>query len=98
MKLLVVKRPNISQAEFCTFFYDALTQICLFKIRLFTRTNYFCVSRVHITKETLVYLGDSYEVEPGEGGERNSYLKTHNIETFLIVPKDECRINVSISI
>lgn len=49
---------------------------------------------MHITKETLHYLGDSYEVEPGDGGQRNSYLKTHNIETFLIVPKDEYRINV----
>jgi hypothetical protein len=55
--------------------------------------NFF--SRVHITKETLHYLGDSYEVEAGDGGERNSYLKTHNIETFLIVPKDEIRNNVS---
>ncbi|XP_059489489.1 adenylate cyclase type 5 [Neocloeon triangulifer] len=49
--------------------------------------------RVHVTKETLQYLGDSYEVEPGNGGQRNSYLRTNNIATYLIVPKDECRIN-----
>ncbi|KAK9693517.1 Adenylate cyclase, conserved domain [Popillia japonica] len=41
--------------------------------------------RVHITKETLRCLGDDYEVEPGNGGERNSYLKDHNIDTYLIV-------------
>lgn len=40
---------------------------------------------MHITKETLKFLGTDYEVEPGEGGERNNYLKDHNIETYLIV-------------
>ncbi|KAK7602501.1 hypothetical protein V9T40_008090 [Parthenolecanium corni] len=50
--------------------------------------------RVHITKETLCYLDGIYKVEPGNGGERNSYLKDHNIETFLIVPDDS---NVSYS-
>lgn len=48
----------------------------------------FSSSRVHITKETLRYLDGMYKVEPGNGGERNSYLKDHNIETFLIVPDD----------
>ncbi|CAG9853898.1 unnamed protein product [Phyllotreta striolata] len=41
--------------------------------------------RVHITKETLKCLGNDYVVEPGNGGERNSYLKDHNINTYLIV-------------
>ncbi|XP_076269275.1 adenylate cyclase type 6 isoform X2 [Rhynchophorus ferrugineus] len=41
--------------------------------------------RVHITKETLKCLGSDYVVEPGRGGDRNSYLKDHNIDTFLIV-------------
>ncbi|XP_071978192.1 adenylate cyclase type 5 isoform X5 [Engystomops pustulosus] len=41
--------------------------------------------RIHITKATLNYLNGDYEVEPGTGGERNPYLKKHNIETFLIV-------------
>uniref|UniRef100_A0A6I8NFV9 Adenylate cyclase type 5 n=1 Tax=Ornithorhynchus anatinus TaxID=9258 RepID=A0A6I8NFV9_ORNAN len=41
--------------------------------------------RIHITKATLNYLNGDYEVEPGSGGERNAYLKDHNIETFLIV-------------
>ncbi|KAL1116460.1 hypothetical protein AAG570_004933, partial [Ranatra chinensis] len=44
--------------------------------------------RVHITKETLRYLNGDYQVEPGDGGDRNSYLRDHNIETFLIVPPD----------
>ncbi|XP_062861808.1 adenylate cyclase type 5 [Trichomycterus rosablanca] len=41
--------------------------------------------RIHITKATLNYLNGDYDVEPGFGGERNAYLKKHNIETFLIV-------------
>nr|CAD7440031.1 unnamed protein product [Timema bartmani] len=42
-------------------------------------------------KETLEYLEGDYEVEPGNGGERNSYLRDHNIETYLIVPGDTYR-------
>ncbi|XP_026127310.1 adenylate cyclase type 5-like isoform X1 [Carassius auratus] len=41
--------------------------------------------RIHITKATLNYLNGDYDVEPGFGGERNLYLKKHNIETYLIV-------------
>ncbi|XP_056643903.1 adenylate cyclase type 6 [Diorhabda sublineata] len=41
--------------------------------------------RVHITKETLKCLGNDYIVEAGHGGDRNSYLKDHNIDTYLIV-------------
>ncbi|KAK7878486.1 hypothetical protein WMY93_030322 [Mugilogobius chulae] len=41
--------------------------------------------RIHITKATLQYLNGDYEVEPGHGGERNAYLKEHNIETFLVL-------------
>lgn len=44
--------------------------------------------RVHITKETLKCLDGDYEVEQGKGAERNSYLKDHQIETYLIVPGD----------
>ncbi|XP_045510331.1 adenylate cyclase type 6 [Colias croceus] len=49
--------------------------------------------RVHITKETLACLGDDYKVEPGNGGQRNAYLKDHNIETYLIVPDDTSRVD-----
>ncbi|XP_010795318.1 adenylate cyclase type 6 [Notothenia coriiceps] len=41
--------------------------------------------RIHITKATLQYLTDDYEVEPGFGGERNAYVKDNNIETFLVL-------------
>ncbi|KAL7733742.1 hypothetical protein ACLKA6_011472 [Drosophila palustris] len=44
--------------------------------------------RVHITKETLKCLDGDYEVEVGKGADRNSYLKDHQIETYLIVPGD----------
>ncbi|XP_055297190.1 adenylate cyclase type 6 isoform X2 [Sitodiplosis mosellana] len=49
--------------------------------------------RVHITKETLKCLDGDYEVEDGKGYERNSYLKDHQIETYLIVPGDTYRLN-----
>uniref|UniRef100_A0A1I8N6E6 adenylate cyclase n=1 Tax=Musca domestica TaxID=7370 RepID=A0A1I8N6E6_MUSDO len=49
--------------------------------------------RVHITKETLKCLDGDYEVEVGNGAERNSYLKDHQIETYLIVPGDIYRPN-----
>ncbi|KZC13637.1 Adenylate cyclase type 8, partial [Dufourea novaeangliae] len=42
--------------------------------------------KVHITKATLLQLGNRFEVEPGDGESRESYLARHNIETFLIVP------------
>ncbi|XP_037941199.1 adenylate cyclase type 5-like [Teleopsis dalmanni] len=50
-----------------------------------------CNSRVHITKETLKCLDGDYEVEEGKGADRNSYLKDHQIETYLIVPGDTYR-------
>lgn len=47
--------------------------------------------RVHITKETMTCLDGDYELEEGRGHERNSYLKDHQIETYLIVPGDTYR-------
>ncbi|XP_071955270.1 adenylate cyclase type 5-like [Antedon mediterranea] len=43
--------------------------------------------RVHITDVTKDYLNGDYEVEPGHGMDRNSYLRDHNINTWLIKPK-----------
>lgn len=48
--------------------------------------------RIHITKATLNYLNGDYDVEPGTGGERNAYLKKHNIETYLIVGCSQKRV------
>lgn len=53
--------------------------------------------RVHITKETLDCLGGYYEVEEGRGGERNAYLKDHNIRTYLIVPGDTFKDSITSS-
>ena len=41
--------------------------------------------RVHITQATLDSLSDEYKVEPGNGAERNAYLRDHNVTTYLIV-------------
>lgn len=50
------------------------------------------IRRVHITKETLKCLDGDYEVEDGRGYERNSYIKDHQIETYLIIPGDIYRL------
>lgn len=42
--------------------------------------------RVHITQATLDCLHGEYEVEPGNGSERNSELRKHNMITYFIVP------------
>lgn len=51
--------------------------------------------RVHITEETLLCLNNHYEIEDGHGHERNSYLKDHQIQTYLIVPKESHRYKTS---
>ena len=32
-------------------------------------------------------LTESFSVEPGNGGDRDSFLKTKNVETYLISPQ-----------
>ncbi|XP_043791005.1 adenylyl cyclase 78C isoform X2 [Apis laboriosa] len=39
---------------------------------------------VHISEDTLNCLNDVYEVEPGNGTERDNYLKERNVVTYLI--------------
>ncbi|CAM1307563.1 ADCY1 (predicted) [Pycnogonum litorale] len=41
--------------------------------------------RVHITQDTLDCLHNEYEMEPGNGAERNAYLREINVNTFFIV-------------
>lgn len=41
---------------------------------------------MHITKATLEYLGDKFEVEPGGGASREAYLADHKVESYLIIP------------
>ncbi|XP_052094774.1 adenylate cyclase type 1-like [Mytilus californianus] len=48
--------------------------------------------RVHITKETLDNLQGEFETEPGDGGERNQFLKEKGIETYLIKSNHPRRI------
>lgn len=39
---------------------------------------------MHISEATYQLLNGAYEVEPGDGQERDAYLKDHNITTYLI--------------
>ncbi|XP_020779694.1 adenylate cyclase type 1 [Boleophthalmus pectinirostris] len=48
--------------------------------------------KVHITRTTLECLNGDYEVEPGNGHERNAFLQKHEIETFFIVPSHRRKI------
>ncbi|CRL07366.1 CLUMA_CG020344, isoform A [Clunio marinus] len=50
--------------------------------------------RVHITKTTLEYLGDKFEVEPGNGAAREQYLADHKIESYLIVPPKKSNLDL----
>lgn len=42
--------------------------------------------RVHITDATLGCLHNEYDVDPGRGQERDSYLREHNVVTYFIIP------------
>ncbi|XP_077989853.1 adenylate cyclase type 8-like [Glandiceps talaboti] len=44
--------------------------------------------KVHISKETLSYLGNDYEVEPGYGQEKDTYLKLKDVDTYLIMGEE----------
>uniref|UniRef100_A0A8C6MEV9 Adenylate cyclase type 2 n=1 Tax=Nothobranchius furzeri TaxID=105023 RepID=A0A8C6MEV9_NOTFU len=41
--------------------------------------------RVHISSVTLEHLKGSYKVESGDGQSRDSYLKEHNVITYLVI-------------
>ena len=44
-------------------------------------------SRVHISRAVYDNLKGAFEVEPGNGRDRDSFLAEYKIETFLIVGK-----------
>uniref|UniRef100_A0A6Q2ZNF5 Adenylate cyclase type 7 n=1 Tax=Esox lucius TaxID=8010 RepID=A0A6Q2ZNF5_ESOLU len=47
--------------------------------------------RVHITEATLKHLSKAYEVEEGNGGSRDAYLKELSIQTYLVIdPRVVC--------
>lgn len=50
--------------------------------------------RVHISEATLKCLNDAYEVEPGDGGSRDSHLKMLNIKTYLIKRTEPLRFEL----
>ncbi len=35
------------------------------------------------------YLGNDYQVEEGNGGDRHPYLREHNIQSYLVIPPDD---------
>ncbi|XP_076023401.1 adenylate cyclase type 8 [Genypterus blacodes] len=45
--------------------------------------------RIHISRATLDCLQGIYKTEDGHGRDRNEFLKKHNIDTFLICPRDD---------
>ncbi len=42
--------------------------------------------RVHVTRTTLMELDGKFDVEPGNGGERDEVLARQKVDTFLIIP------------
>lgn len=40
--------------------------------------------QVHVTQDVVDCLDGTFDVVPGHGGDRNSYLREHNVKTFLI--------------
>ena len=42
-----------------------------------------------MTEEVVKALNNYYEVEPGNGEDRNGYLRDHNIKTYLIKEEND---------
>ena len=60
-------------------------------LRFSKTSNFNDFRRVHITERTLENLGDAYDVESGNGGERDAYLA--NLDTYLIINKDQKKVS-----
>lgn len=54
-------------------------------------TLFYVHRRVHISADTLACLNGTFEVEPGEGGSRDPYIKEHELVTHLIKITEEPR-------
>ena len=54
--------------------------VCLLLLLLFVR-------RVHVSQSTFEQLGDTFDVEPGNGGLRDAYLEERNMKTYFIAEK-----------
>lgn len=67
------------------------------RIRWYTRVLFFIFSwpinlnfllthlrRVHISEAAYQCLNGVYEVDPGNGQERDAYLREHDVQTYLI--------------
>ena len=52
------------------------------------RFSFSWISRVHISESTLLNLGNEFEVEIGNGHERDSYIAKLGIKTYFIVPRE----------
>ena len=55
-----------------------------------------CCRRVLVSKTTLMHLNNAFEVEPGNGHLRDSFLKDRSIETFLIVAPSDKKSSLSV--
>lgn len=49
--------------------------------------------RIHISRATLDCLEGTYKTEDGRGRDRSEFLLKHNIDTFLICPQEERKVN-----
>lgn len=57
----------------------------LLSLQLISSIHLLFSRRVHISSVTLEHLKGSYKVEPGDGQTRDSYLKEHNVVTYLVI-------------
>ena len=47
--------------------------------------SFYFTRRVHISEVTAKALGDQFQLEPGDGGDRDDYIREHKLETYLVV-------------
>lgn len=77
---------NVVEYQLLIFVYYMILMLYLLILYNSHTLPFLVHSRVHITKQTLEFLQDKFEVEEGNGGSRDTYLADHKIESYLIVP------------